>query len=269
MDLTGCYLILDFDGVLLPGEELMDEYVYEICKEASDKYRAELFQKKIELIEIQNQLENERIDSDTSYKIKKELDNIQAKINASYNKKDQVLEETEPEYVNRIPYHDIYIVKNFYPGIVELVHKIHEMGIYAQIIVNTHVNAEREIIAKSILLNNHFPPVKFVPRKFHVERYYDEYGDVVKGRKPSDKVGKLLEICPFIVPERSTLVDNTKWIIDRGKEFGLRCFFVEKNKDSFILANPTLNPIPAQVILDAVNDTVENVHQNKVKKLIL
>ena len=28
--------IYDFDGVLAPGEELMDEYVWEICAESSD-----------------------------------------------------------------------------------------------------------------------------------------------------------------------------------------------------------------------------------------
>ena len=269
MEKTICYLILDFDGVLLPGEELMDNYVWEICKEASNRYRDELFASQIELIKMSQELEEERSGSKSLEKIKQELEQIDKKIKYHYNKKDQVLEETEPEYENRIPYNEIYIRENVFPGVLELVHKLHDMGIYTQIIVNTHVNSPREINAKKELLVKHFPKMKFIPILFHIDRYYDEYGAVVKDRQPSDKVGRLLKMCPYIIPETSTLVDNTRSIIERGKELGLICYFVKKNEDKFIIENPVLNPIPCQVILDACNNTIENIHGDKTKKLIL
>ncbi len=36
MEKRKCCGIYDFDGVLAPGEELIDKYVWGICKEASN-----------------------------------------------------------------------------------------------------------------------------------------------------------------------------------------------------------------------------------------
>ena len=264
-----CYLVLDFDGVLVPGEELMDNYVWDICKEASNKYCDELFKEQIELIKLQQSLEEEREDPNSIEEVKQNLIDIEKRIKKHFDLKDQVLEETEPKYKNRIDYDEIYQRKNVYPGILELLWKIHDSGLYVQLINNTHVNSEREIVAKRELLKKDFPPMKFVPIMYHSDRYYDQYGVVAKDRKPSDKVGRLLKILPYIEPSVTTLVDNSKSIIKRGEELGLICFFVEKNLNPYIIENPVLNPIPCQVILDATNNTIENIHENKVKKLTL
>ena len=111
--------------------------------------------------------------------------------------------------------------------------------------------------------------MKFVPVKYHIIPYRDQYGFVNKKREPSDKVGNLVRLSPYIDVSKSTFIDNTARIIKRGKELGLRCYFVEKNTDSYILANPSLDPIPSQIIMQAANDTIDIVHDGKIKKLSL
>ena len=265
-----CCNILDFDGVFVAGEELMDEYIMSYCKKATNKYCNELFKKQSELIHAQQQLEIDRnIYGKEMHEIIRELEEIERLLKEHFDLKDQVLEETELKYRNKINYKEIYQRKNVYPGVLELMWKIYEAKIYYLLISNTHVNAEKEIIAKKELLLNDFPPMKFVPIRYHIEPYRDQYGLLTKNRKPSDKVGILLKTVPIVDPTISPLVDNSKSIITRGNELGLRTYFVPKNLDPFIEENPTLNPIPSQIILQSANETVDMVHGGKIKKLSL
>lgn len=262
-----CCNILDFDGVLVPGEELMDEYILEFCPEASNKYCDDLFSQQIDLIKIKQTLEEEH-DVIRLVELKKELDEIDRKIAKHFIRKDQVLEETEPEFENKIDYKAIYQRKNIYPGVLELVWDIHNRGIYQLQISNTHVNCETEIIAKRELLEKCFPEMKFVPVKFHIIPYRTN-GLVNKDREPSDKVGRLIKAIPKIYLPTSVLVDNSKSIISRGKELGLRTYYVPENNDPMIITNPVINPIPSQIILQSANDTIDLVHGDKIKKLSL
>lgn len=270
MENKNCCGIYDFDGVLLPGENLADKYVEEVCKEASDAYGRILFNKQNELIRIRQRMEQERdVYGPDMNEIEEELSEIDRKLKIHFILKDQVLEETEERFRNKIPYKKIYTKENIYQGVLELMWRIYESKIYTQFIVNTHVNAATEIVAKRDLLTDDFPAIKFVPVKYHIIPYRDPYGFVNKNREPSDKVGSLLKMSPYIDVKTSTFIDNTARIIKRGKELGLRCYFVDKNNDSYILANPTLDPIPSQVILQAANDTIDIVHGGKIKKLSL
>ena len=265
-----CCNILDFDGVIVAGEELMDEYIMSYCKKATNKYCNELFKKQSELIEAQQQLEVDRnIYGKEMKEIISELGEIERLLKEHFDLKDQVLEETEEKYRNRIDYNAIYQRNNVYPGVLELLWKIYEAKIYYLLISNTHVNAEKEIIAKRELLKNEFPPMKFVPVRYHIEPYRDQYGLRNRNRKPSDKVGILLRTIPTIDPAVSPLVDNSRSIITRGNELGLRTYFVPRNTELFIEENPTLNPIPSQIILQSANDTIDIVHGGKIKKLSL
>ena len=54
-----CCGIYDFDGVLLPGEELMDVYVQKINREASNAYCEELFKEQAVLLKQKQELEDE------------------------------------------------------------------------------------------------------------------------------------------------------------------------------------------------------------------
>lgn len=265
-----CCGIYDFDGVYVAGEELMDNYIMEFCKKATNKYCNELFRRQTDLIKSQQLLEEDRnIYGKEMREIIRELEEVERLLREHFNLKDQVLEETEEKYRNKINYKEIYQAKNVYPGVLDILWKIYDAKVFYLLISNTHVNAEREIIAKKELLQSVFPPMKFVPVRYHIEPYRDQYGLITKNRKPSDKVGILLRTMPIVDPTVSTLVDNSKSIITRGIELGLRSYFVEKNLDSFIVDNPTLNPIPSQVILQSANDTIDMVHGGKIKKLSL
>ena len=271
MEEKKCCGIYDFDGVLVPGEELIDKYVWEICKEASNAYCEELFKRQNELIRIEQRLEQERdVFGPEMIEVQRELEEIDRNIKRHFILKDQVLEETEEKYKNKINYNEIYQRENVYQGVLELLWQIYNSGIYQQLIVNTHVNSESEIISKSELLKKEFPPMKFVPIKYHTEPYRDPFdGSINKNRKPSDKIGRLIEISPYIDVSKSTFIDNTASIIKRGKELGLNCYFVDKNFDPYIIKYPVLNSIPPQIIIQAANDTIERVHDGKVKKLSL
>jgi len=265
-----CCNILDFDGVLVPGEDLMDEYIMEFCKKATNAYCEKLFKKQSELIKIQQQLEEERnIYGKEMHELILELEELKKKIKMHFDLKDQVLEETEEKYRNKINYEEIYQKRNIYPGVLETVWKIHESGIYKLQIVNTHINAEKEIIAKGKLLQKEFPPVKYIPIRYHIEPYRDQYGLLTKNRMPSDKTGRLLRTVSSIDVKTSPLIDNSRSIIKRGEELGLRTYFVPKNEEQYVIDNPVLNPIPTQIILQSANDTIDIVHGGKIKKLSL
>jgi hypothetical protein len=260
--------ILDFDGVLVPGEILMDEYIKEFCYKASNEYCDKLFKMQSELVEQQQLLEEERNDSLLA-EVLKELEELDRKIKQHFVFKDQVLEESEPQYQNKINYADIYRRENVYPGVLEVLWEMYERKVYDLLISDTHVNSKFEILRKQILLESDFPPMLFFPVFFHLVPFYDpKTGLANKNRKPSDKVGILLKEKQFIIPEKSTLIDNSKSIIKRGNELGVRSYFVEKNLEPYIIANPTLDPIPSQIILDAANDTID-LYRGNVKKLSL
>ena len=268
-----CYLVLDFDGVLIPGEELMDNYIWDICKEASNRYRESLEASERDLFLMKQRLEDERSNPKYIERVQKELNDIRQKRLMHFRKKDQVLEETSLEFVNKIPYQEIYVRDNFFPGILELIHKINDMGIYVELIVNTHFNADLEVKTKRELLRKEFPPHKFIPVPFHLEKQYSS--DVItRKRVRTNKTAKLIKALPYVNPLANEdvftyFVDNTKSILEEAEKFGLITYFVEKNDDKYIIDNPTLNPIPFQVILQAANDTLEKQNGDKVKKLII
>ena len=266
-----CCGIYDCDGVIIPGEELIDRYVWKICKEASNAYCDELFNRQNELIQNQQRLEQERdVFGPEMIEITRELEEINKKIKRHFILKDIVLEEVEEKYKNKIDYKEIYQRENIYQGVLELFWQIYDSHVYDQIIVNTHVNAESEIIWKREMFKKDFPPLKFVPVKYHLVPYKDPFGGLVnKNRKPSDKIGRLINMSPYIDVDVSTFIDNTSSIIKRGKEIGLNCYYVKKNLDPYVIRYPILNPIPAQIIMQAANDTIDKVHNGKIKKLSL
>ena len=267
MEKIVCYLVLDFDGVLVPAEELYNKILYnDICKEASSIYLDEQVAYRTELEKMQLELERERSGSKRIEEIKKELENVNRRINYHYRVKDHVLEETLPQYENKIPYHELYVLKNIFPGVLDLIHKLYDMGIYVEIIVCSHVNVESEIKAKRALLEKEFPPVKFVPVQFYLERCLD--GNIIE-RVRSNKPLRLLETLPYIKPfiKNTILVDNSSSICSEGDELGYKCFFVRAS--DIDLDDPVLNPIPAQVILEAARYTTEDIYKQKVNKLIL
>ena len=251
-----CCGIYDYDGVLVPGEELMDNYIEQVCKEATNAYGATLFKRQLELIKEKQRLEAERDVYNGDYAdTVKELADIEMKIKRHFDLKDQVLEETEKKYKNIINYDEIYRAEHVYPGVIEALQKIHKEKIYQKLINNTHVNVQREIDAKKKLLRECFPPMEFVPIYFHIIPYRDPAGFINKDRKPSDKVLRMIRILEYINPLISTFVDNSRGVIACANKQGLRTYFVDKGQN------------PRSLIVGAANDTIDIVHEGKIKKL--
>ena len=60
MEEKKCCGIYDYDGVLVPGEELMDYYIEPVCKEATNAYGEGLFRRQLELTLEKQRLEQDR-----------------------------------------------------------------------------------------------------------------------------------------------------------------------------------------------------------------
>ena len=253
-----CCGIYDYDGVLVPGEELMDQYIDPVCHEATNAYGLKLFKRQLELLLEKQRLEEERNIYDPDYKtICQQLIDIEEKIKKHFELKDRVLEETEPKFKNIIDYDEIYRIENVYPGVLNSLLEIYKENIYQKLVNNTHVNIKREIVAKERLLKAYFPPMEFVPIPFHIFPYRDKEGYVNKDRKPTDKVLRMMRTIDYVNPLISTYVDNSRGVILCANKQGFRTYFVDKNQN------------PNDSIILAANDTIDIVHGGKIKKLSL
>lgn len=258
-----CCGIFDYDGVFVPGERLMDKHIIANCGihkeaiEATNEYGDSLFKEQLELTQQRQELELERnVYGSDMLKIVTRLNELNEKIRKHFERKDQVLEETEKKYENLINYDEIYVLENVYPGVLDKLWEIYDKGIYIKLINNTHVNKEREIVAKKRLLEKEFPPMEFVPVYFHIFPYRDSEG-INKDRKPTDKVHRMYVNNKYIDPYSSTYVDNSSGVIKCAKKLGFRTYFVDKSQD------------PKEVIINAANDTIDVIHDGKIKKLSL
>ena len=84
-----CCGVYDYDGVLVPGEQLMDQYIEPVCKEATNKYGEELFDQQIKLISEKQRLELDRdVYSGEMDEIVKELAELERKIKKHFDLKE-------------------------------------------------------------------------------------------------------------------------------------------------------------------------------------
>ena len=249
-----CCGIYDYDGVFLPGEELMDRYIETVCRKATNRYGEELFSRQLELTKEKQRLVMERdLYSDEMKGILRELAEIDEKIKEHFELKDQVLEEAKPEYENVINYDEIYRVENVFPGVLESLWEIDDRRIYDEKINNSHINVGREVKAKDRLLKSEFPPMIFVPIRFHALPYRGE-GTTLKNQEATDKVFRMTRLVKDIGP-LSTYVDNSPGVIKCVNKCGFRPYLVHRGQD------------PRDVIIQAANDTIDIVHGGKIKKL--
>ena len=248
----------DVDGVIIPGQELMDEYVYnDIDKIASDRYRYELLAHLAELNNRKNELEAEqRFTCPEMQEIKDEIEEYEKRKQIHFDHKNMVLEEATPELVGRIPYDKIYKLENMYPGIPEILYKIYELGIFDEYNAPTLVNPASEIQAKNILFRENFPWFKLVPLKFFVEPFFVP-GSKLKtlNREPCDKANKFASIKPHMIIHKSPYIEDTLSIVKIAQSLGFPAYFRSREDD------------PVDVYIRAVNETIDRDFKDKVKKL--
>ena len=251
-------LISDFDGVLVDSLPLIDEYVKEIDYEASDEYGQNLIQRTDYYNREKQRLEEERdIYGKEMQEIIEMLDELYRLRVRHYDHKDRVLEEVEAKYKGLIKYKKIYQIENAYPGIIELINKIWEYKIYHRIIVSSNVNVESEIVAKKEFLKEFLPMAKFSPVRFHLEPYYNPInGSPNKNRIPSNKLAVIARSNSVDVLN-SCVIDDTKGVIERGIALGFKCYHRKIEDDV------------RDIFIKAGNETIDTVHEGKIKKLSL
>lgn len=252
-----CYFNTDVDGVIIPGQELMDEYVYnDIDKIASDRYRYELVARINELRKKKEELEDEqRFFCPEMKEIEREIKEYERKKAIHYEHKNMVLEEVTPELEGRIPYDEIYQLKNLYPGMADALYKLYEAGIFDGFTAPSNVNKDREIRAK-LELFKHFPFVQLLPLQFFIEPFYLPGGKVkALNRIPSNKAATLAKIKKDMDIPISPLIDDTPGVIDSARPLGFPCYFRSRDDD------------PVDIYYKAANDTIDIVHGGKIKKL--
>ena len=252
-----CCLISDFDGVLVDSLPLIDEYVKQIDYRASDEYRSKLIKRSNECNEEKQRLEEEqKFYGKEMYKIKQELLELEKKRLEHYDRKNIVLEEVYPEYRNRIGYNEIYQIENAYEGVIELLTKIWEKRVYERLIVCTNVNTGVEIQSKRAFIKKYLPMAQFVPLRFFLDPYFDPFTGLKNlNRIPCDKLAVLTNRDKKIDIAKSIVVDDTKGVIESGNALGFNCYHRKLDDDV------------RDVFISACNDTIEKVHEGKIKKL--
>ncbi len=257
MEKKECCLVSDYDGVLVNSLPLIDEYVKSIDYEASDEYGRLLFEQTDILNKEKQRLEEERnIYGNEMDEINRKLLDLSKLRTRHFEHKDIVLEEVYEHLRGLIDYKTIYQIENAYDGVIDLINEIWQLGVYHRIIVNSNVNVESEIRFKLEFLKKYLPMVKFVPVKFHLDPYYNPLTGLKNlNRLPSNKLAVLTRIMPSIDVSNSSVVDDTKGVIEKGKQLGFNCYHrrIEDNV--------------CDIFINACNDTIDSVHDGKIKKL--
>ena len=251
-------LVSDFDGVLVNSLPLIDEYVKRIDYKASDEYRKILVDRSNQLHILKQQLEEEQKFNSNEYRaVIEEIEELRRKRYEHYDRKNVVLEEVYPEYRNRIDYNAIYQLENAYDGVIETLIRIKNEKIYDKIIVCSSVNTSVEILYKRKFINKYLENAYFLPVHFFSLPYEDPETNMKNvGRIPADKLVALTEHYFIDIP-KSVVVDDTKGVIDSGLKLGFNCFHRKVEDD--------IN----EIFINAANDTIDNVHGGKIKKLSL
>ena len=247
----------DIDGVMIDGLGMIDRYVYDIDKIASDRYyKEEILASLNTLLAKKEELESlQRFNSSEMKDLIREIKYYEGLKSEHYEHKNIVLEEALPEYVNRIPYDDIYQPKNMFPGVIDTLNQIHDAGIFQEFNAPTAINPAREIVAKQKMLSI-FPWLNVYGFKFFVDPFYLP-GTHIKtpNRVPCDKPKKLISIKPKMDVRNSVLFDDVLYIIASAKALGFKAYHVA-SPDNIV-----------DIYIEAANYIIDKVHGGKIKKL--
>ncbi len=215
-------LILDCDGVIFDSLPLIDEYVQKIKYEASDAYSDELDFEELKIRAMLHRYEKERSNNPEEYGlIQKRIKNIEKRRIEHYDYKDLVLEEVISEYQNRINYDEIYQLENTFDGVINMIYTIYGKGLFNEIYVLSHVNCEREIIAKKKFFKKYLPMIKFVPVKFHLDSFYNEDGEKNIKRLRTNKIEYFRNYTGIRDLSSSYFIDDTESIINEARKIGV------------------------------------------------
>ncbi len=252
-----CCLVSDFDGVIVNSLPLIDEDVKKLDYIASDEYKRILIAESNACHLRKQQLEEEqKFYGYEMEEVKRKIAELQRKRKEHYDHKNIVLEEVDPQFRNKIGYGRIYQLENAYEGAIETLTEIWERQVYERIIVCSNINSGVEIQSKRAFLQKYLPMVQFVPLRFFIDPYYDpDTNEKNEDRQPCDKLAVLTSRDLKIDIPRSSAVDDTPGVIESGLALGFRCYHRRIEDDV------------RDIFIAAANDTIDVVHEGKIKKL--
>ena len=259
MDKLNVCLISDFDGVIMDSLPLIDGHVKKLDYKASDEYCKKLVdQSNYCHMEKQRLEEEQKFNSKEYLAIIAEIEELRRKRKEHYDHKNIVLEEVYPETRNKIPYDEIYQLENAFDGAIETLTRIWERYIYHRFIVCSNVNTGSEILSKRVFIKKYLPMAIFIPLQFFIDPYFDpESGLKNRNRIPTDKLDVLVKRDSTIDIHNSDAIDDTKGVIESGIRLGFNCY------------HRGINDNVNEIFITAANNTIDRVHDGKIKKLSL
>jgi len=162
-------LCLDCDGVIFNTNDMYKELISGINYCCSDDFKDKVI--------------------DRAYQ-NNDMDSVNMYTRIQIITRDEVLEESKEMYKNRIPYHEMYVYENTFPGVISLIKEIYETGYFDKIYITTHVNTVRESLAKKEFFSKYLPmaevfTIQFKDRPYnHDKDNYFENANRQRTNKP-------------------------------------------------------------------------------------
>ena len=197
-------LCLDCDGVIFNTVQMIQNIIAKINYCCSQE-----FQEK----NIDRALKNNQIELYDKYRRIRKITT------------DEVLEESRDMYKNRIRYNEMYVYKNTFYGVVEMIAAICESRIFDKIYITTHVNSLQEILAKTQFFGDFLPQVEVFTIQFNSEPYNPDKNNYYENfnRKRTNKPAEFFKATGEN-PETTIFIDDSESICNQAVELGAKAY---------------------------------------------
>ena len=227
-------LCLDCDGVIFDVVNMMKSIISRLNYICSDEFKTKV---------IDRLYQNNELELYNRYSIIQKIT------------RDEVLEEVNDLYKGKIDYNKIYVIENTYPGVIELIKKIYDSGYFDKIYITTHVNSEKEIIAKKKFFAKYLPMVEVRCYYFHEMPYdhnkdnYFQNANRTRSNKP-----KLFFEDTHENPKFTHFVDDSEVICNEARALGAKATHRYPEDDN-----------PCGVFYKMLEDNIEYIDDNSKK----
>ena len=172
---------------------------------------------------------------------------------------DEVLEETSDIYKNRIRYNEMYVYKNTFYGVVEMIAAICEARIFDKIYITTHVNSLQEVLAKTQFFGNFLSQVEVFTIPFNSEPYNPDKNNYYENfnRKRTNKPAEFFK-AKGENPTNTIFIDDSESICEQARELGAKAYLCNSKTDD-----------PLEVFEEMLENLGKRVNLGETKKMTL
>ena len=172
---------------------------------------------------------------------------------------DEVLEETRDIYKNRIRYDEMYVYKNTFYGVIEMIAAICEARIFDKIYITTHVNSLQEVLAKTQFFGDYLPQVEVFTIPFNSEPYDPDKRNYYENfnRKRTNKPAEFFK-AKGEDPANTIFIDDSESICSQARELGAVAYICNSKTDD-----------PLSVFEEMLENLGKRVNIGETKKMTL